>query len=124
MNVTTEIQPSDVYDKVEHLYAIVLWLARLIGILCALVVVQIVAKSLIFSRVLLLLRRVEALLALNEVHGLLNDKGVRELQRQTQEAAHSLSQTIVTVGQEVKKEVPPAVAAELAKPGDSGVLSR
>ena len=122
MNIEHEIGPADVYAKVEHLYAIVLWLARLVVVLCVLVVVQIVAKSLIFARVLTLLNRVEKLLELNEQHGKLNDAGVRELREQTAQAAQSLSQTVVTVGREIKTEVPPAVAAEMATPGDSGVI--
>lgn len=120
-----EIRPADVFEKVEHLYRVVIWLAWLTGIMSILVLFQIVAKALIFSRVLAMLRRVETLLQMAERHGQITDARAADMKSTTIQAAKTLAAVVNTAAAEIKTEVPPRVAAELQKgAGDSGVLPR
>lgn len=121
-----EISPNEVYERVEYLVAIVLWLARLIGLLCLLVLVQIAAKSIIFKRIMHLLNRVESLLVLAERHGQLSDATASDIKGTTLQAARQVTATVKTVGEQVKAEVPAAVVQEMKKDtatgGESGEL--
>ena len=104
-----DIQPADVYERVEHLYSVVIWLARLIALLCFVIVAQIFAKGIIFTRVLRLLNRVEALLVLAERHGVMSDDKANELKANTVAAAKAVVASVKSVGAEIKAEVPPKV---------------
>ena len=117
------IEPGDVYEKVEHLYAVVVWLARLVGLLCALIVAKIAINSLTLGRVNRLLGRVEALLTLNEKHGAINDDRTREIKAQAVAVAEAATAQVKAVGAEIKAEVPPAVLAAIKRDSASGEAS-
>lgn len=67
------ITPADVLERVEHLYEIVIWLGRIIALLCALIVAKMGINTATLWRTNRLLARVEALLSLTEQHGALGD---------------------------------------------------
>lgn len=104
------IKPDDVYarvlvveQRIEALYRLGQWVLGALCVFCLLVILQIASKFLIFGRVVRVLRAVEHLLSLNEKQAKITDGKADELHRAVKET-----------GEEVKREIPPAVAAVVA----------
>lgn len=118
--MSSEIKPADVYDKVEHLYAVVIWLARLMLLVCGLIIMQIFAKAIIYTRIARLLSRVEILLTLTERHGAINDQKTQEIKAQAVQVAQAATATVKAVGEEIKAEMPAAVVAAIKRDSSDG----
>lgn len=116
---------SEISDRIETLYSAVVWLARLVIGLCVLVVVQIAAKAVIYTRVMSLLRRTNTLLEIVEKHGVISDDKANDLKKQTAAAARTVASVVVAQAASVKEVVPKKVADEIDRRAgslDSGTL--
>lgn len=123
----TPVTPQDVYDKVQILTSELWWVVRLVVVLCGLVLLQILAKAIIFGRVMSLLHRVEILLTLAEKHGTLTDEQVESLKNQQTTATRTVVGAVKVAAASIKSEIPPKVVEEINRVsplshGDSGVI--
>lgn len=99
----------------DDVYGVVIKMQTVLYVLCALIVIQIIAKIVILGRVIILMKRVETLLGLVEEHAKITDTKTERVAL----AAHTAALEAKIGQDEIPKRVAELLRTELAS-GTSG----
>jgi hypothetical protein len=98
----TVTTPQDVYERVEDVAVLVVWLSRLVAFLAITLIVKIVVTMFVYRKVTDLLHRVETLLVMAEKHGAITDDKAAQIKDATVQAARAVISTVRSTAEEVK----------------------
>lgn len=113
-----EIAPADVYQRVLHVESAVGVMMYMVALACVLVMLQVVLKLVIFSRVNGVLTRVERILKINETHSQLSDDRHDLVARKIEAVKREVKDEVVKVPEKTAEKLKDVIPLPPKPPDD------